>query len=137
MKIDLEKRRLIIGKCKNLRVSLNVRNRADAYVKRIIRSRRAYIFLSDDLAEIPITYHDFLSNDRNFFFEFQCQYDLKYEEEIYAHVVDSNFFKMFVRNIIDKSITLTKRIKLETVIKYNQTDCYLTMSKKSYKTIND
>ena len=137
MKINFEKRRLTINKCENFRVSLNIRNRVDAHVKRIIRLRRIYTLLSDDLTEVSITYHDFLSNEKNLFFEPQCQYDLKYEKKVYVHVVDSNFFKVLVRNIIDKSITLIKRVKLETIIEYNQTDCYLTMSKKSYKVIND
>ena len=70
IKINFKKRRLIINKYENFRVSLNIRNRVDAYVKRIIRSRRIYIFLFDDLIEISITYYNFLSNDRNFFFEF-------------------------------------------------------------------
>ena len=137
MKINSKKHRLIINKCENFRVSLNVRNRVTLYVKRTIRSQRVYTFMFNDLIEISITYHDALSNDKNFFFESQCSYELKYENEVYAHVVDSNLFKMLVRNIIDKSITLTKRVKLKTIIEYNQTDCYLTMSKKSYKTVSD
>ena len=137
MKINSKKHRLIINKCENFRVSLNVRNRVTSHVKRTIRSQRVYTLMFNDLIEILITYYDALSNDRNFLFESQCSYELKYESEIYAHVVDSNFFKMLVRNIIDKSITLTKRVKLKTIIEYNQVDCYLTMLKKSYKVVSD
>ena len=137
IKINSKKHRLIINKCENFRVSLNVRNRITSHVKRTIRSQRVYTFMLDDLTEVSITYHDALSNDKNFLFESQCSYELKYENKVYAHVVDSNFFKMLVRNIIDKSITLTKRVKLKTIIEYNQVDCYLTMLKKLYKTVND
>ena len=137
MKLNLKKHRLIIIKYEKLYVLLKIRNCVNFHVKRIIQLQRVYTFMFDNLIEISIIYYNLLSNNRNSFFEFQCQYNLKYEKKVYVHVVDNTFFKMFVRNIIDKSITLIKRVKLETIIKYNQVDCYLTISKKSYKAIND
>ena len=44
---------------------------------------------------------------------------------------------MLVRNVIIKSIILTCRAKLNTIIKYNQIECYLIISKKLYKTTNN
>ena len=70
MKINSKKHRLIINKCENFHVSLNVRNRINSYVKRIIRSQRVYTFMFDDFVEISITYYDFLSNDEFFFSNF-------------------------------------------------------------------
>ena len=87
----------------------------------------------DYLTKISVTYHESLSNNKNFFFEFQCQYELKYENDVYAHVMNNNFSKIFVRNVINESITLIKRIRLDTVTKYNQTSCYLVISKKVHK----
>ena len=137
MKINSKKRRFIIIKCENIRVSLKIQNRFTSHVKRNIRFRRVYILMSNELTKVSITYHDTLSNDRNFLFEFRCQHDLKYENEIYAHVMNNNFVKMLVRNVIFKSIILTRRVKLKIVIEYNQTECYLIMSKKFHKTINN
>ena len=75
--------------------------------------------------------------EKLFFFESQCQYDLKYENDVYAHVVNNNFSKILIRNVINKSITLSKHVKLNTITKYNQIDCYLIMSKRFHKTINE
>ena len=58
---------------------------------------------------MSIIFHDELSNDRNFFFEFQCQYDLKYEKKVYVYVVNNYLTKMLVRNVTLKSIILTQR----------------------------
>ena len=137
IKINFEKRRFIIIKCENFRVSIDVFNRIISHVKRIIRFRQTYILQFDDFAKILVTYHDFLFDDRNFLFEFHCQYDLKYDDDVYVHVVNNNLFKMFVRNVTFQFITFAKRARLNMIIEYNQIECYLIMSEKSYKTIND
>ena len=137
IKINSEKRRLTIVKCESLRISIDVFNRITSHVKRIIRSRQTYILQFDDFAKIFVTYHDAFSDDKDFLFEFHCQYDLDYDDDVYAHVVNSNLFKMLVRNAIFQSITLAKRARLNTITEYNQAECYLTMSEKSYKATND
>ena len=137
IKINSIKRRLIITNCENFRVSIEIFSRVISNVKRIIRSRQIYILMLDELAEIFVIYHDFLSDDRDFLFEFHCQYDLDYDDDVYAHVVNNDLVKVFVRNVIDESITLVKRTRLDTVTKYNQTDCYMIMSKKSHKIVSD
>ena len=137
IKINFEKRHLIIIKCENLRMSIDVFSRITSHVKRIIRSRQTYILQFDDFAKIFVTYHDSFSDDRDFLFESHCQYDLDYDDDVYAHVVNNNLFKMLVRNAISQSITLAKRARLNTIIEYNQAECYLTMSKESYKTTSD
>ena len=137
IKIDSEKRRFIIAKCESFRVSIEMFSRVTSHVKRIIRFRQAYILQSDDFAKISVTYHDFLSDDRDFLFESHCQYDLEYDDDVYVHVVNNNLFKMLVRNVTFQSITLAKRARLNMIIEYNQTECYLTMSEKSYKTTSD
>ena len=137
IKINFEKRRFTIAKCENFRVLIEIFSKATSHVKRIIRFRQTYILQFDDFAKILVTYHDFLFDDKDFLFEFHCQYDLKYDDDVYVHVVNSNLFKMFVRNVIFQFITFAKRARLDMIIEYNQTKCYLIMSKKSYKTIND
>ena len=137
IKIDSEKRRFIIIKCENLRVSIDMFSRVISHVKRIIRFRQTYILQFDDFAKIFVTYHDFLFDDKNFLFEFHCQYDLDYDDDVYAHVVNNNLFKMFVRNVTIQFITLTKRARLNMIIEYNQAECYLIMSKKSYKIVSN
>lgn len=63
-------------------------------------------------------YHESLLNDRDFLFKFKCFNNFDDDDEIYVHMID--FFLIFVqiRNIINKLITLFKRIKLNFVKKY-------------------
>ena len=137
IKIDFEKRRLTIVKCESLRVSIEMLSRTTSHVKRTIRSRQTYILQFDDFAKIFVTYHDFLSDDKDFLFEFHCQYDLEYDDDVYVHVVNSKLFKMLDRNATSQFITFARRARLNMIIEYNQVECYLIMSEESYKTIND
>ena len=137
IKINSKKHRFIIVKCENFRVSIEMFNWIISHVKRIIRFRQTYILMSDDLTKIFVIYHESLFDNKDFLFEFHCQYDLKYDDDVYVHVVNNNLFKMFVRNVTFQFITFAKRARLNMIIEYNQIECYLIMSKKSYKTIND
>ena len=92
---------------------------------------------SKQLIEMFVNFHDYLFNDRDFLFESQCQYDFDFENEIYTHVVDVNLSRILMRNTINLSIILTRRIKLDTIIEYNQTSCYLIMSNNVDKIVND
>ena len=137
IKIDFEKRRLTIVKCESFRVSIEIFNRTISHVKRIIRFRQTYILMPNDLAKIFVTYHDSFSDDRNFLFESHCQYDLEYDDDVYAHVIDSNLFKVLIRNVTFESITLTKRARLNMIIEYNQVECYLIIFEEFYKAASD
>ena len=92
---------------------------------------------SKQLIEIFVNFDDYLFNDRNFLFESQCQYDFDFENEMYIHVVDVNLSRILMRNTINLSIILTRRIKLDTIIEYNQTSCYLIISNNVDKIAND
>ena len=133
MKIDSEKRRLIIGKCEGIRVPLEVLSRFTSHIKRTIRSRQAYTLMPGDLMEVPVIYHGALPDDRDFLFESHCQYDLGYNGGVYAHVVDNSLSKVLVRNATTEPVTLARRARLGTVTEYNQTGCYLAMPEESHK----
>ena len=137
IKINFEKRRLTIIKCESFRVSIEMFSRTTSHVKRTIRSRQTYILQFDDFAKIFVTYHDSFFDDKDFLFEFHCQYDLEYDDDVYVHVVNSKLFKMLDRNATSQFITFARRARLNMIIEYNQVECYLIMSEESYKTIND
>ena len=62
-----------------------------------------------------------LSSDRDFLFESQKLDTLS----IYAHIVDYNISKVFVRNDINYIINLSRKIKLRVIIDYEITRCYV------------
>lgn len=131
--MDLQKHRMIIGSCRNLAVPLDVQVRNNPHVKRTIRLRQSYTVKPGELAELPVTYHGDLPNDRDFLFGPQCPYDLGHEGGVYAHVVDADLNKVLVRNATSQPITLARRARLGTVTEYNQAGCYLAMPDEHYK----
>ena len=135
IKIDFEKRRLIVIKCESFRVSIEIFSRITSHVKRIIRFRQTYILMSDDLAKMSIIYHDSLSDDRDFLFEFHCQYDLEYDDDVYVHVIDNNLFKMLVRNVTFEFITLMLRTFF--IVMYKNLDVLSMIDLRSFAEQSD
>ena len=84
-----------------------------------------------------VNYRDDLFNDKIFLFESQCKQNLDFEKNVYVYIVDVNLSKMLIRNIINQSITLTRRVKLNIITKYNQTNYYLIMSNNINKIVID
>lgn len=99
--------------------------RQQFYLKRIVQVKFNTIISSHSTIEISIIYHQSLFDDRDFLFEFQCFNNFDNNDEVYVHVID--FFLIFVQiwNIIDNSITLLKRIKLNSVKEYQQHKTYI------------
>ena len=62
-----------------------------------------------------------LSNDRDFLFESQ-KFDIL---SIYAHIVDHNMLKVFVRNDINHFMSLSRKVKLKVIIDYETAKCYV------------
>ena len=44
---------------------------------------------------------------------------------IYAHIVDHNILKVFVKNNINYVISLSRKVKLKMIIDYETTKCYV------------
>ena len=86
------------------------------------------------IINISINYHNILSNDRDFLFEFElsANYYFDLDEDIFAHVVDFSMTFVQTQNVIETLITLFKSIKLNIVIKYAVNECYQVF----YKLIN-
>ena len=135
--VNLQKQKLFIDNCQKFEMFLKMQTRQKSHVKRIVKTRDAFTMTSKQLIEMFVNFHDYLFNDRDFLFESQCQYDFDFENEIYTHVVDVNLSRILMRNTINLSIILTRRIKLDTIIEYNQTSCYLTISNDVDKIVND
>ena len=120
MIVNLNRRRLIMNNCENLKISIRMKARKNFHVKCIIRIKQTYIVMFDKIVEISIIWRGRnLSNDRDLLFKSNCFHYLKHENDFYASIVDINFSKILVKNIIKISIILIKRIQLNTVIKYN------------------
>ena len=138
MIVDLDRRRLIIDNCEGLKISIKMKARKNFHIKRIIRARQAYIIMFDKIIEISIIWRDRnLSNDRDLLFKLNCSHYLSHENNSYVLIINVNFNKIFVRNIIEISVTLIRRIQLNIVIEYNQIEYYLIMLDENHKAIEN
>ena len=105
--------------------------------KRIIWFKINFKISVEIIVQMSISYHDNLSNDRDFLFEFQCNQLLDLNENVFVHIVNAFLNHVMMRNIIQYSIILQKRARLKTLIDYNQQKCYNLTSNVDFLIIDD
>ena len=71
-----------------------------------------------------MSYNENLSFDRNFLFELQCAEYLNDDDDVLIHIIDVEFHHVMIRNIINYVVQLSKRIRLDSIIEFNQQECY-------------
>ena len=138
MIVDLSRRKLVINNCENLKISIKVKTRKNFHIKRIIRAKQAYIIMFNEIIEISVIWRDRnLSNNRDLLFKSNCFHYLNHENDSYVSIVDVILNKILIKNIIETSVTLIKRVQLNIIIKYNQIECYLIMLDEDHKAIEN
>ena len=137
MSLNFERYIFTIDNCENIKIIIDSINRVKSHVKRIVRIRKTFIVQFDELTYMSMTHRDNLSNDKNFLFEFQCVEHLRHDDDVFAHIIDVLLFFVQIYNTTNSSIVLSRRVKLNFVIKYNQQKCYMISSKNFFKTICD
>ena len=67
-----------------------------------------------------------LLRNKDFSFQFHIIFtvDLDAENEVMTHVLNADIAVMHVRNVIDQTVQLSKHIKLNKIIDFEEKDCY-------------
>ena len=105
--------------CNTLIISINITIKKNADQKRTIKIKIDFKISTKVIVKILIFFHNNLFDDRNFFFESQCQQSFNHKNSVFAHIVNAIINYVIIRNINQLSITLRKRFQFDTLIKYN------------------
>ena len=126
VKIDLIIQNVQLNSCQNLVASINTIIKKKFDFKRTIRANQVVNVSINFIVIIFVNYHDNLSNNKNFLFESQCvqQRLLNINENVFAHIIDALLKDVIIRNINNHVVQLLKKVKLESIIKYIQSNCY-------------
>ena len=122
--ININAQTITLISCNNFVVSINTIVKKNFDQKRIMRIKVDFKMSAEITMKISIFFHDSLSENRDFLFESQCQQSLDHENDVFAHIIDAVMNHVMMRNISQLSITLRKRFRLDTLINYNQQECY-------------
>lgn len=52
-------------------------------------------------------------------------FNLKFEEEIFSHIIDANFYKILIINNSVNVVISFKRFRLDIIKKFEKHDCYM------------
>ena len=139
VKIDLISQNVQLSNCQNLVASIDTIIKKNSNLKRIIRAKQITSVFVNFIVMIFVIYHDNLSNDRDFLFESQCaqQRLLNTNENVFAHIIDVSLNKIIIRNVNNYVVQLFKKVKLESIVKYTQSNCYNLTFDANFLTTNN
>ena len=128
---------LIIDSCKDLKVDLFSISK-DASIKRIVVCSTATTIFFHSTMKILIKLREKkeLSN-RDYMFHSQRMTRLDNENEIFSHIVNSNFSEALIINNSNNSITISRRFRLNVVKEFDDEKCYMMFSKNAHLTIDN
>lgn len=119
MILDFDKHLVKIDVYQDFTTLINVINKANSHIKRIIRARKTFIVQLRTIVNVLIIYHNELLNDKNFLFESQCSKYLEHDDEVFAHIMNASLFFIQIHNAIEALVILLRRARLDIVIEYN------------------
>ena len=84
------------------------------------------ILLFKSIINVLINYISTLFNDRDFLFKFELliNYDLDFNDDIFAHVVDFIIIFIQIKNVTKTFMIFFRNVKLSIVVKYAANECY-------------
>ena len=74
---------------------------------------------------VSIAYADELPQDRDLLFESQCSLSLDHASEIYAYIIDAFFKQVQMRNNINLSVIILRKVRLKMLREYKQDEYFL------------
>lgn len=123
MVIDFATQTITIGSCRSMAVPMDSRARSEP-TKRVIKSSSRVVLPPRSTQTIQVAFAGELPSDRDLLFEPQCSLQLGQAGGIYAHVVDSSFQTVHVRNDTNKHVIIPRRERLGTIGEYDQDGCF-------------
>ena len=125
--LNLHHQWMIIESYQDLMIDINSKAHLHSNTRRIIQAQKSINLSSELTTSVFVFFNEkSLSDDRNFLFESQYSQNLRHDDDVFAHIVNIKLSFVQIRNVTKSSITLSRKIKLDFVIKYNIIqECYI------------
>ena len=134
--LDINKRSIIFSICDNLIAIINFifKNQritnAIRSINQIIISFHFNLTISIKIREINLS----INRDYNFDFKQNFQ-QLNLEKDFFNHVIDAHLIIVSIRNVINKSIILSKYTKIDMLYNFDEKKYYMTSFDNRHLTI--
>ncbi len=122
--LDISRRRMILSLCENLKIVIRVTSKLESRINRVIFAERLIIISSKSVVSVSIKMKESLF-DRDYLFQsISRELNLERIEEIMIHMIDVNVVAVQIINSTNKSVIISRKIRLDRLIEYEEHDCY-------------
>ncbi len=137
--LNIFKRKMILSLCENLKINIKIISHTldakalNKRMNRVIQSKQL-IFISFRTMTIVLikTRKTQILSDRDYIFQLVKQeLNLERTDEMMTHIINVNLAAMRVINFTNKSVIISRKTRLNRLIKYEKHECYVTNSTKT------
>lgn len=133
MTIDLDRRRLTIDACDELKTSIQITPRKIRVNRAVRIAKQVTIFaFFFQLMQIKLRKTSIFQN-RDYSFCPKSDIALKENEEVVASICDANIAAIEVKNATDKSYLISRNLKMRHLQNFDEEKAYQTDSKKHHR----
>jgi len=115
--VDVNRQKLIIKSCRNLKTKLKIKSKNDIRVKRIVKIEKNLVIVVYSVLEISVVVRSKILSNRNYFFE-SILFDA------YFYIADKRIFFVYICNDRSISLYISQYAILKRLLEFEKQNCY-------------
>jgi hypothetical protein len=129
--LDISRRKLILSLCENLKIFIRVISKSKFRINRVILVERFISVSAKSMISMSIKMKNSIS-DRDYIFQSVTR-DLNLDsiEEVMTHLINANLVAMQIINFTNKSMIISRKTRLNQLMKYEKHECYVIDATKA------
>ena len=133
--LNFENKIMIIFTCRNIQISINFHQKKIS-VNRTVRIAIQITMSIEKTIAVSIRIKNAqISKNRDYNFFSKMKRMLKFEKKYFVHITSLNLVAVQVRNISNRSYTISKNFKIEHLRDFDEKDCFMTTFENNHLTV--
>jgi hypothetical protein len=127
MILNISRRKMILSLCENLKIDIRVISKLDSRMKRIILAKRFVTVSIKTIVAVFIKMKNKIVSERDYLFQsISRELNLESNDDVMTHMMNVNLAAVQICNVTNKSIVISRKTRLERLMKYEKHECYVS-----------
>jgi hypothetical protein len=130
--LNISRRKMILSLCENLKIDIRVISKLDSRVKRVILAERLVTVSIRTIVAVFIKMKNKTVSERDYLFQsVSRELNLESKNDVMTHTMNVDLAAVQICNVTNKSIVISRKTRLERLMKYEKHECYVTDATKT------
>jgi len=115
--VDVNRQKLIVKSCRNLKIELKIKSKNDIRIKRIVKIKKSLVIVVYFVFEILVVVRDKILSNKNYFFK-SILFDA------YFYIANRKTFFVYIRNNCSIFFRISQYAILECLLEFENQNYY-------------